>query len=237
MAKKFLFLLLLTALLALAPIHLHTAYAGDDPRAIMEQLEKAGDHAGSVWDGLSPAQQDAVLQYLQPDFYKQGKRGKIERVIFVPATDTSKPRESKQAKGSPSQTGMQPMWGSAYYYIVNNTYCCIDDYYATSVSGYGPGTLTLDITQSVSNQWSANVGVSADVVSAGVGFDVTHSQSYHYSYSTTLNAGEHKQINAYNRYYHYNYEVWYNPTFGDAYHAGDGNADNFMGVEYVLFTL
>lgn len=52
-----------------------------------------------------------------------------------------------------------------------------------SVSGPGGGTLSLSRDVTASNSYSANVGLSAGAVSAGVGFNVTQSVGYHAGYS------------------------------------------------------
>ena len=49
----------------------------------------AGDRAGALWAMLSPQQQQALLDYLRPAFYREGKRGALLSVTSVPVQDSS----------------------------------------------------------------------------------------------------------------------------------------------------
>ncbi|QIB25937.1 hypothetical protein [Caloranaerobacter azorensis] len=61
-------------------------------------------------------------------------------------------------------------------------------------------TLDFSITRTVSNTWSTNIGFSADVVSGGVGFDVTWSEQKSWGYSV--------EVNPY-KTAHIGYQDWY----------------------------
>ena len=104
--------------------------------------------------------------------------------------------------------------------------------FATMVRGTGPGHLTLSYTRSVSNQWSASANVSAEVVSAGVGFNVTQSTTVQYSYSMDVPAGKTYEIDAHDVFRRTYFQVYYNPLIGSAYWVGSGWADRFIGVAY-----
>jgi hypothetical protein len=49
---------------------------------------------------------------------------------------------------------------------------------AWNVRGYGPGVLALDRAVEASNTFSSVVGITANEVTAAVGFDVTHSETF-----------------------------------------------------------
>jgi len=138
----------------------------------------------------------------------------------------------------PKPKGVTPQWGQiAYYYISNKTgpsEAWGTTRIATTSGGPGPGTLTLGQTVTVSNSFSANVGVTAGVVSAGLGFNVTVSTQWSCSYAAQIPSGQHATINAYPVYDCYSYDVWYNPKIGDAYKAGNGSAKQSVGVAYVV---
>lgn len=59
-------------------------------------------------------------------------------------------------------------------------------------SGYngkpGADQLSFTIQKEVSNGWNANIGFSSDVVSGGVGFDVTWSDTKSWGYTATVNS-------------------------------------------------
>jgi hypothetical protein len=130
-----------------------------------------------------------------------------------------------------------PMWWCSFgcYYITNvsrggDTYS-----FATQVSGWGPSTISLSFTSTVSTTWSATGGISSGAVSAGLGFSVTQSQSVTYSNSVNVPWGYCWRIVAYNQFANYGYDVMFNPFIGDAYKAGYGTARRFLGVYYGIY--
>lgn len=105
---------------------------------------------------------------------------------------------------------------------------------ATTSGGPGPGSLALGQTVTVSNSFSANVGITADKVTAGVGFNVVGTNQWACSYAAQIPAGQHATINAYPVYDCYSYDVWYNPKDGFAYKAGSGSAKKSVGIAFVI---
>jgi hypothetical protein len=174
------------------------------------------------WAKLSNAQKKQVLDYLNPDFHKQGKRGELVGLSFVPAT-------------APTEDSFHVQAGTGYY-LTNIRKIGSITTKGPYVRGKAPAccsaTLTMNNSQSLSASWSANVGVSAEVVSAGVGFNVTATWQQNYSYSITHPAGTTYQIDAYNKFDIIGYDVWYDPWVGYDYKAGYGDARKFMGVYY-----
>ena len=106
--------------------------------------------------------------------------------------------------------------------------------FVTMVQSNGPTTMSIDITRTVKNSFSASVNVSAEVVSAGVGFNVERSESVTYRSSTTVPNGACWTLRAYNVFYEYAFEVWQEPFIGSDRKIGSGTARDFQGIEFRL---
>lgn len=123
---------------------------------------------------------------------------------------------------------------AAGYYLQNvsapREFCSIPAI-RTSYYGYPGGTMT--VTDSISNTFSANVEVDAQVVSAGVGFSVTAESSISDSQDIVVNSGEQKKVEAYAMGSITDYEVWDNPWWRTAYQVGSGSATRYTGVCFV----
>ena len=76
-----------------------------------------------------------------------------------------------------------------------------------SVSGYGPGTLTLSQTVGISNTYSATLGASVGDISTTVGFNVTQNWSTTESASYTMTDSRHYVLYADKVSLLYSYEV------------------------------
>ncbi|PLR78039.1 hypothetical protein CU633_07205 [Bacillus sp. V3-13] len=94
----------------------------------------------------------------------------------------------------------------------------------------GPSTPTMTVTETVSASFNANVGVSAQVVSAGVGFNVTSTYTVSDSYSVKVPAGKTYNIRANPIFLIKNYEVWNDPWIGFDKKVGSGSAQKPIGV-------
>ncbi|PTQ57883.1 MAG: hypothetical protein BSOLF_0394 [Candidatus Carbobacillus altaicus] len=139
------------------------------------------------------------------------------------------------AQGTPSGD-VNPLWGVPKYYIQTTgtgQACGVevlrDSYY------YGPATATMTVTESVSAKWSANVGISASVVNAGVGFDVTESYTVSDSYNINVPPGYVAEIIAHPIYNVVTFDVWYDPMIGNPYKTGSGDAMKPIGVCLVQY--
>ena len=141
---------------------------------------------------------------------------------------------SRSALRSPAR--IETQWGcfTSCSWLENVKYVGKNEPFVTMVRGNGPGKLTLELTRTVTNGWTATVGVDAKVVSAGVEFNVSWSGTQRYAYETQVPNGACWTIRAYNIYYDYTYDVWHNPFIGDPYKWGSGRAWKFMGIKYVL---
>lgn len=131
-----------------------------------------------------------------------------------------KPRhEPQKPKGDVSA-----LWCTGYY--VTNVAFQGDNWYFPAQrlgfsEGFGPITLSVTINQGVSATWSANVGVSAEVVSAGVGYSVTSSYSVASSGSWNVPSGTHGRLEAYALHDKHTWDV-YDDDCGDP-------ADTYVG--------
>lgn len=189
-------------------------------RDLYQQLKVEGKNAGKLWKKLSKDDQTIVLDYLQPDWYKEGKQGEL---IFIESTSEV------------TQTSVP--FTTRGYYIQNPRRCCETTTAGPSVRGKG-GTnaqLTLEQSGTVSNTWSGGAEVSASVVSASVGFDVTKSQSIIYRYTVDVLQGQTWQIDARNVFDVHLYDLWYSDWFTSPYKVKTGRADNFKRVDYIAW--
>ncbi|KAB8142538.1 hypothetical protein F8S13_13335 [Chloroflexia bacterium SDU3-3] len=107
------------------------------------------------------------------------------------------------------------------------------------MSGHAPAccqaTLGLTSQYSWSHSFNANVGVTAQVVTAGIGFDVTLTGSNSYQYSLNMPPNTTWEIDAYHKHAVTDYDVWFDPWIGDSYKAGSGQAFEFKGVSYSIW--
>jgi hypothetical protein len=119
-------------------------------------------------------------------------------------------------------------------YLKNRRYLRTVKPFVTMVQGNGPTTIAIDISRTVRNSFSATVSVSAEVVTAGVGFNVERSETVAYKSSTTVPNGACWTIRAYNVFYEYGFEIWQEPFIGADRKIGTGTARNFQGIEFRL---
>jgi hypothetical protein len=148
-------------------------------------------------------------------------------------------RVSAPAPTSDPNSTVTPMWGSGLYVkkIGGERDACGTTVRAR-VSGVGNanGVLQLIQTVTVSNTFSANASVSAEVVSAGVGFDVSKSWTTTASYSVNT-GGKNYQIVAYDDYRLQDFEIWDDPYIGSDYKVGSGTAKRQVGFCYAVYQI
>ena len=120
-----------------------------------------------------------------------------------------RPLEMAQEGGRPGDVNVS--WCSGWY-LSNVQYRGGSWYFPSlrlgAAEGWGPITLTVNVTRTVSATFSANVGVSAEVVSAGVGFDVNASFSVSTEGSWNVPSGVHGRLEAYALFDKYTFDVW-----------------------------
>ena len=163
-----------------------------------------------------PRQQPEVVTFVsRAELIRQG--------LLKPRTSTSTSSVSTQALC---------LWDCIY--VTNKRYLRTVKPFVTMVQGNGPTTMSIDITRSVKNSFSATVSVSAEVVTAGVGFNVERTESVTYRSSTSVPNGACWTLRAYNVFYEYAFEVWQEPFVGSDKKIGSGTARDFKGIEFRL---
>ncbi len=89
---------------------------------------------------------------------------------------------------------------------------------------------TMTISEGVYAEWSANVGVSAEIVSTGVGFTVGVNYTVSDSQTVDTQGYDYAKVTAYDRMWKYNYDVV--GTFLDP--DGTGDAYKPFGVRFEI---
>jgi hypothetical protein len=135
------------------------------------------------------------------------------------------------------QSEIQPKWGSGYY---------IKNIHPSEVCGIkvirsslykGPATATMTIGEAVAAQLITETGISAEVVSATLGFNVTKTYTVSDTYSIQVPKGRTYKITAHPVFLVYDFEVWYDPIFGSDYRVGVGNALKPIGVCFHYYSI
>ena len=157
-----------------------------------------------------------------------------EIVTFISKEDLVAAGDAVPSGGR--RTAAQPralcVWDCIY--LKNRRYLRTVKPFVTMVQGNGPTTIAIDISRTVRNSFSATVSVSAEVVTAGVGFNVEASETVAYKSSTTVPNGACWTIRAYNVFFEYGFEIWQEPFIGADRKIGTGTARNFQGIEFRL---
>ncbi|WP_246005799.1 hypothetical protein [Brevibacillus gelatini] len=119
-----------------------------------------------------------------------------------------------------------------YVTVTDTSYACgVEEIQRVSGS---KGTLTLTVSEKVAATFSANVSVSAEIVSAGVGFNVT--SEYTVTDSNTVDTnGRFTELVAYPYYRIKYFDVYDEATFGSDNYLGSGEAWKPIGVCFAVF--
>ncbi|MBT9260377.1 MAG: hypothetical protein KM310_11620 [Clostridiales bacterium] len=148
-------------------------------------------------------------------------------------TDQSTSEMVSDGDSLPSPVGDSDPSVFGYYYV---TVTGSDQFIGTEVlrrSSYeGPADVNITVSETMKASWSATVGISADIVSAGVGFDVEGYYTVTESYSTHVPSGYIVTITVYPKYHRVFFDVWYKPVIGDAYKVGSGSAKKLSGYHF-----
>ncbi|CAI6074664.1 hypothetical protein PAECIP112173_02338 [Paenibacillus sp. JJ-100] len=125
--------------------------------------------------------------------------------------------------------------GDLYAKNPSAEYATVDpNYVVASVeeTGSSGGTLTLSQSVTVGNSFNTSIGISASVVSATVGYNVSQSWTTTASYSESISKDNHKTvINAYNRYMTRHFEVWKKGLFSDSLQTHSAS-DRHVGFRF-----
>jgi len=138
---------------------------------------------------------------------------------------------------TPVQTNtVTPQWCTGLFLknvsYLGNTYYFTNQRLGAS-EGAGPITLSVTVSKSVSATFSANVGVSAEVVSAGVGYSVTATYGVSSTGTWAVPSGTYGRLEAYALHDKHSWEVWEDDcgTPTDTY-KGNGNSWKPNGSVY-----
>jgi len=145
----------------------------------------------------------------------------IAKGLIVPATGSS-------------SAGTQALCVWDCIYVKNRRYLRTLKPFVTMVRGNGPTTIAIDISRTVKNSFSSTVSVSAEIVTAGIGFNVERSETVAYRSSATVPNGACWTIRAYNVFFEYGFEIWQEPFIGSDTKIGSGTARDFQGIEFRL---
>ncbi|MDM5191183.1 hypothetical protein QUF93_00370 [Bacillus hominis] len=127
---------------------------------------------------------------------------------------------------------LQDLAPGSYYVKNRSSTAACGSSILKKISG-NSGSLTLSFSGKVSATWSANAGITASAVSAGVGFNV--SAEYSVTQSNTIDTnGRYAEIRAYAEYTGYHFEVWENGWFSDS-KVGNGTALRPVGICFVTY--
>lgn len=164
---------------------------------------------------------------------------RFDRPIKDIVTFVSRAELQRQGLIAPTASGGGSVRPQAFclfdcVYVANRRYVRTTRPFVTLVQGNGPATIAIDLTRTVKNSFSANVSVSGQVVSAGVGFNVERSESVTYRASAAVPAGACWTLRASNVFFEYSFEVWIEPFIGPDKKIGTGTARDFQGVEFRL---
>lgn len=116
------------------------------------------------------------------------------------------------------------------YYLQSVSYAGSGWYFSNrpigSAEGWGPRTLNVTVSKSVTSEFNATVGISAGAVSAGVGYTI--GATYGVSASSDINvpSGRYYKLEGYARYDKHTWQVWYDgcPVPGPNKYVGNGES-------------
>jgi len=163
----------------------------------------------------------------------RGEGPRHEVVTFISRAELIQKGLITPSTGS-SSVGTQAFCVWDCIYVKNRRYLRTLKPFVTMVRGNGPTTIAIDITRTVKNSFSSTVSVSAEIVTAGIGFNVERSETVAYRSSTTVPNGACWTIRAYNVFFEYSFEIWQEPFIGSDTKVGSGTARDFQGIEFRL---
>lgn len=91
----------------------------------------------------------------------------------------------------------------------------------------GPSSYTHTYKEKVSAKYSTNVSVKADIVTAGVGFDVTKESEFEKSYQASVPSGKKMNLKVYGNYEKYTFNIYKNGN-----RQGAGTAYKPIGLTF-----
>ena len=150
------------------------------------------------------------------------------------------PMQVQASTSKVTQPAVQPpAWGCAFncVYLKNVRVTSYPKYFAPGImtEGNGPQKIILSRSGSVSNGFSATVGISSDIVTAKVGVSVTQTQTVTFQNEATVPAGQCWRLQGVNVYQNWAYDVWTQNFIGDDTKIGTGTAWVWFGNAVWLY--
>jgi hypothetical protein len=96
----------------------------------------------------------------------------------------------------------------------------------------GPATATMTVTESIAAEYSTNVRIGVDKVSAGVGFNVTETYTVSDAHQASVPAGKTAVVEARPVYMNKYFEIWDDVCIGSDEKVGSGWASKPIGVSF-----
>lgn len=123
------------------------------------------------------------------------------------------------------------IWGDLYVRGTGQSGMCgVKSLWTTS--GWGPGPITQSRSHSIASSFSANIGISAKIVSAGIGFNVSKNYTVTDTKTLPLEKGEYGEIISYPLYRIHMFSI-YKSVPGNDKIVGKGSANEPSGVCFV----
>lgn len=204
----------------LAPTHVNSCDKLLDSVSV-EEVERTVSLENNT-ETIKITNQDIVKKYIEENDFEKPSNLIPAELTFV-----------RSLSNENNQNNYSQSLAPASYYLKNKT--------ATSACGSSvlkkvsgnSGSLTLSFSSKIAASWNTSVGVSASVVSAGVGFNV--SAEYSVTQSNTIDTnGRYAEIRAYAEYTGYRFDVWESGWFGDK-KVGNGTALRPVGICFVTY--
>ncbi|NEN85711.1 hypothetical protein [Paenibacillus elgii] len=106
-----------------------------------------------------------------------------------------------------------------------------------SDSAWGPGTLSMSVTKSISSTYSVTRSIPIEKISVAVGFSVGTTLSVTDGTSKPVPSGRLYQVSAYPLYRTTYFDIWNNPCFGSDTYEGNGWADEPVGFHFSVYDI
>ncbi|WP_372370823.1 hypothetical protein [Candidatus Uabimicrobium sp. HlEnr_7] len=159
-----------------------------------------------------------VKSFLQENNFKVFKPG------IDPVANDIEPEVRQQAQARVLGSYRVVVTGQQDYFPISQ---------GTIISHSGPGgKVIVNETRTVSNKVSASVGIKADIVTAGVGFDVTSTFSRSLSYWRDVAPGKYAYVDLVYKYTVKNFDIYYKPFLGSEKRVGSGKAYRWQAVQF-----
>lgn len=187
--------------------------------------------------------ENIIKEELKKDNVVLPEGKKVKKIVtVVPDFSIESNQNNMQTIVKDIDNGFEPQ-GTIWlkYFIKNvidlgNMWYFPNDVLHTTSGGPG-GVVSQTINQNVSATYNCSVGVSAELISSNVGFDVTLSYGISDSYSVNLAPGQKGMIKSWAYYNKKSFEVWSDYLIGDDEYETTGYAYKPNGVRFRFYEI